>query len=58
LRQTASQPFMRAYTARFIGRLHKVDNAPGQSSLENEHVPGWYGAELRMRRWWFGPRVG
>ncbi|KAL3483435.1 hypothetical protein BJX62DRAFT_249473 [Aspergillus germanicus] len=58
LRQTVSQPFMRAYTARFVGHLHKVDNAPGQSTLENEHEPGWYGAELRMRRWWFGPRVG
>ncbi|KAL3488017.1 hypothetical protein BJX62DRAFT_253613 [Aspergillus germanicus] len=55
LRKTMSQPFMKAYTARFIGHLHKVNCTPGQCMSEyDEHVPGWYGAELRMRKWWFG----
>ncbi|KAL2827116.1 hypothetical protein BJY01DRAFT_241219 [Aspergillus pseudoustus] len=53
LHETVSQPFMRAYTARFIGHLHKVDTRA--QSLEN--VPGWHGVELRMKRWWFGPIV-
>lgn len=48
---TISQPFMKAYTARFLGHLHKEDT-PAQSM---EDIPGLQGAELRMRRWWFGP---
>lgn len=53
LHEAVSQPFMKAYTARFIGHLHKVDT-PAQSLKD---MTGWHGAELRMRRWWFGPMV-
>ncbi|BCR99699.1 Zn(II)2Cys6 transcription factor domain-containing protein [Aspergillus luchuensis] len=51
--ELVSQPFMKAYTARFVGHLHKVD-VPGQSLQD---IAGWYGVELRMRRWWFGPML-
>ncbi|GKZ27225.1 hypothetical protein AbraIFM66951_004584 [Aspergillus brasiliensis] len=48
--ELVSQPFMRAYTARFVRHLHKVDVA----GKEN---PGWDGVELKMRTWWFGPML-
>ncbi|RDH24488.1 hypothetical protein M747DRAFT_253615 [Aspergillus niger ATCC 13496] len=51
--ELVSQPFMKAYTARFVSHLHKVD-VPGQSLKD---IAGWHWVELRMRRWWFGPML-
>lgn len=51
LQAALSQPFMGAYSARFIDHLQRVDTpAP---CLKD--VTGWRGVELRARRWWFGP---
>ncbi|PYH97069.1 hypothetical protein BO71DRAFT_347838 [Aspergillus ellipticus CBS 707.79] len=53
LQEMLSQPFMAAYSARFIDHLHKVDT-PAQSLKD---LTGWRGMELRSMRWWFGPAV-
>lgn len=50
LQKTVSQPFMGAYTPRFIDHLFKVD-APVEC-LRN--MTGWHGMELRAKTWWFG----
>lgn len=53
LQKMLSQPFMGAYSARFIDHLHKVDT-PDQKLKD---LTGWRGMELRATRWWFGPLV-
>ncbi|KAJ5335536.1 hypothetical protein N7452_007939 [Penicillium brevicompactum] len=51
--ETIARPFMKAYTARFLGHLHKEDT-PAESLKD---IPGLQGVELRMKRWWFGSEV-
>ncbi|KAL3460006.1 hypothetical protein BJX64DRAFT_263761 [Aspergillus heterothallicus] len=54
---TLAQPFMRAYTARFVGNLHMADNNVS-AGRDLGGIPGWKGVEARMRTWWFGCAVG